>query len=67
MFFRRKKAPASSLPLPVVEGLTFTVVTFILLQAVEGFKANEETLKKYVAEYAEKLRSQDQKYNLLKG
>jgi len=34
---------------------------------VEGFKSNEEKLKKYVAEYQAKLRKQDQKYELLKA
>jgi len=36
-------------------------------QVVEGFKKNEEQLKTYVDEYKEKLRKQDQKYNMLKA
>ena len=36
-------------------------------QVVEGFKQNEETLKKCVEEYAVKLRKQDHKYELLKA
>merc|ERR1711915_976241 len=35
-------------------------------QVVEGFKKNEEQLKKCVDEYKEKLSRQDQKYQLLK-
>jgi len=36
-------------------------------QVVEGFKKNEEQLKTYVEEYKEKLKKQDQKYNMLKA
>jgi len=36
-------------------------------QVVEGFKKNEEQLKKCVDEYKEKLKKQDQKYNMLKA
>lgn len=36
-------------------------------QVVEGFKQNEETLKRYVEEYAQKLKQQDQRYDLLKS
>lgn len=36
-------------------------------QVVDGFKNNEEKLKKYVEEYQIKLRKQDQKYELLKA
>eukprot|EP00092_Neocalanus_flemingeri_P024537 GFUD01026611.1.p1 GENE.GFUD01026611.1~~GFUD01026611.1.p1 ORF type:complete len:319 (+),score=107.04 GFUD01026611.1:81-1037(+) len=36
-------------------------------QVVEGFKKNEEQLKNYVEEYKDKLKKQDQKYNLLKA
>ena len=36
-------------------------------QVVEGFKKNEEQLKKCVEEYKEKLKKQDQKYNMLKA
>lgn len=33
---------------------------------VEGFKKNEEQLKAYIEEYKNKLKRQDQKYQLLK-
>lgn len=36
-------------------------------QVVEGFKKNEEQLKHYVSEYKTKLKSQDQRYDLLKA
>ena len=36
-------------------------------QVVEGFKQNEETLKKVIDEYQVKLTKQDQKYELLKA
>lgn len=36
-------------------------------QVVEGFRQNEETLKTCVDEYQQKLRKQDQKYELLKN
>jgi len=35
-------------------------------QVVEGFKKNEEQLKAYIEEYKNKLKRQDQKYQLLK-
>ena len=36
-------------------------------QVVEGFKKNEEQLKKCVEDYKDKLKKQDQKYNMLKA
>lgn len=36
-------------------------------QVVEGFKKNEEQLKKCVDEYKDKFKKQDQKYNMLKA
>lgn len=36
-------------------------------QVVDGFKKNEEQLKKCVDEYKDKLKKQDQKYNMLKA
>jgi len=36
-------------------------------QVVEGFKNNEEQLKKYVEDYKTKLKKSDQKYELLKS
>lgn len=36
-------------------------------QVVEGFKNNEEQLKKYVEDYKAKLKKSDQKYELLKS
>jgi len=36
-------------------------------QVVDGFKKNEEQLKKCVEEYKDKLKKQDQKYNMLKA
>lgn len=36
-------------------------------QVVEGFKKNEEQLKQFVEDHKEKLKKQDQKYNMLKA